>query len=44
MINMGKIALQLGRTLHFDPDTQEFLNDTEANFLINPPMRGSWSI
>jgi len=44
IINMGKIALQLGRTLHFDPDTQEFLNDTEANFLINPPMRGPWSI
>ena len=44
MINMGKIALQLGRTLHFDPDTQEFVNDTEANFLINPPMRGPWSI
>jgi len=44
MINMGKIALQLGRTLHFDSDTQEFLNDTEANFLINPPMRGPWSI
>ena len=44
MINMGKIALQLGRTIHFDPDTQEFLNDTEANFLINPPMRGPWTI
>ena len=44
IINMGKIALQLGRTLHFDPDTQEFLNDTEANFLINPPMRGPWRI
>ena len=44
IINMGKIALQLGRTLHFDADTQEFLNDTEANFLINPPMRGPWSI
>jgi myo-inositol 2-dehydrogenase/D-chiro-inositol 1-dehydrogenase len=44
MINMAKIALQLGRTLHFDADTQEFLNDTEANFLINPPMRGPWSI
>lgn len=44
IINMGKIALQLGRTLHIDPDTQEFLNDTEANFLINPPMRGPWSI
>ena len=44
IINMGKIALQLGRTLHFNPDTQEFHNDTEANFLINPPMRGPWTI
>ncbi len=44
IINMGKIALQLGRTLHFDPDTQEFLNDTEANFLISPPVRGPWNI
>jgi predicted dehydrogenase len=44
IINMGKIALQLGRTLHFNPDTQEFINDTEANFLINPPMRGPWTI
>ena len=44
IINMGKIALQLGRTLHFNPNTQEFINDTEANFLINPPMRGPWTI
>ena len=44
IINMGKIALQLGRTLHFNPDTQEFINDNEANFLINPPMRGPWTI
>lgn len=44
IINLGKIALQLGRTLHFNPDTQEFINDTEANFLINPPMRGPWII
>jgi len=43
LINLGKAALQLGRTLHFDPDTQEFINDTEANFLINPPMRGPWT-
>jgi len=44
IINLGKIALQLGRTLHFNPDTQEFIHDTEANFLINPPMRGPWTI
>ena len=41
---MGKIALQLGRTVHFDPNKEEFINDTEANYLINPPMRGPWTI
>jgi len=44
VVNMGKIALQLGRTLHFNPVTQEFVNDTEANSLINPPMRAPWNI
>ena len=44
IINMGKIALQLGRTLNFNPVTQEFINDAEANMLINPPMRSPWNI
>jgi len=44
LINMGKIALQLGRNLHFDPLNEVFINDTEANYLINPPMRGPWTI
>jgi len=44
IINMGKIALQLGRTLHFNPMTQEFINDEEANQLVNPPMRSPWNI
>ena len=44
IINMGKIALQLGRSLDFDPDTLRFLNDEEANRLINPPMRSPWHI
>ena len=44
IINLGKIALQLGRTLHFDPDTQTFINDNEANAMINPPMRAPWNI
>jgi len=42
IINMGKIALQLGRSLRFDPENQVFLGDDEANYLINPPMRGPW--
>jgi len=44
LINMGKIALQLGCTLNFDPVQEIFINDNEANYLINPPMRGTWSI
>lgn len=44
IINMGKIALQLGRTLKFDPERQEFIDDVEANYMINPPMRGPWHI
>ena len=44
IINMGKIALQLGRSLRFDPVTQLFINDDEANRMINPPMRSPWHI
>ena len=44
IVNMGKIALQLGRTLHFDPDKLEFVSDEAANRLMNPPMRGPWKI
>jgi len=44
VVNMGVIALQLGRTLHFDPATQQFIDDEAANRLINQPMRAPWSI
>ncbi|HBL75937.1 MAG: oxidoreductase [Bacteroidetes bacterium GWF2_42_66] len=44
IVNMGVIALRLGRTLHFDPVKQEFINDEEANRLIDQPMRGIWKI
>ncbi len=44
IVNMGKIALQLGRSLNFDPVKQEFINDEAANRLINQPMRGHWKI
>lgn len=44
LINMGKIALQLGRSLNFDPVALTFMNDDEANKLINPPMRSPWNI
>lgn len=44
LINLGKIALRLGRTLKFDPLKQRFIDDDGANQLINQPMRGPWTI
>ena len=44
IINLGKIALQLGRTLHFDPVKQDFINDEEASRMINPAMRAPWNM
>lgn len=44
IVNMGAIALRLNRTLNFDPVKQEFINDAEANQLLNEPMRAPWTI
>ena len=44
IVNLGKIAVRLGRKLYFDPKTQQFLNDAEANRLISQPMRAPWHI
>lgn len=44
IINMGKIAMQLHRSLKFDPATQLFVDDAEANSYIEQPMRGDWKI
>ena len=44
LVNMGKIALRLNRSLKFDPVKQEFIEDAGANALIYQPMRGPWTI
>lgn len=44
IVNMGAVALQLNRTLKFDPVKQLFIDDEAANRLVDQPMRGSWSI
>jgi len=44
LVNLGVIAVRLGRTLHYDPVKQEFINDEEANRMIWQPMRGPWSL
>jgi hypothetical protein len=42
LVNLAKIAWQLGRTVHFDSATQRCKNDEAANRLIDPPMRAPW--
>jgi predicted dehydrogenase len=44
LVNLGKIAVRLGRNLKFDPDKQEFIDDEAANRLINQPMRAPWHL
>ena len=44
LVNMAKIALRTGRSLQFDPVNQVFVNDDQANALINEPMRAPWII
>jgi predicted dehydrogenase len=43
MVNMGVIALRLGRSLQFDPEKQQFIDDDAANRLLDQPMRGHWT-
>lgn len=44
MVNLGVIALRLGRNLRFDPVKQRFIDDDGANRLIDQPMRDPWRI
>ena len=44
LVNLAKIAWQTGRVLRFDPKTQRFINDENANSYIHQPMRGPWKI
>ncbi|MFC2155737.1 Gfo/Idh/MocA family oxidoreductase [Acidobacteriota bacterium] len=44
LINLGKIALRLGRRLWFDPDNQKFIADDEANRFVDQSMRAPWHL
>jgi len=44
LVNMAIIAVRLGRSLQFDPDKCEFINDSAANQMVNQPMRAPWNI
>lgn len=44
LVNIGKAAVHLGRSLKFDPVKQVFIDDEAANRLINQPMRPDWTL
>ncbi len=44
LVNLAKIAVQLGRPLRFDPATQTFPGDEAANRLAGQPMRAPWRL
>lgn len=43
IVNIGLVALRLGRSLKFDPVKQEFIDDEGANRLKNPVMRAPFT-
>jgi hypothetical protein len=42
--HLGNICLLLKRDLEWDPDGEVFINDEEANRLLDRPRRGPWQI
>jgi hypothetical protein len=44
LVNLGKIAVRLGRLLRFDPDQQCFIRDPQANRMAAQPMRAPWYV
>lgn len=44
IVNLGVIAVRLGRNLKYDPVKQRFIDDEGANRLIDQPMRDPWRI
>ncbi|MEN6559223.1 MAG: Gfo/Idh/MocA family oxidoreductase [Acidobacteriota bacterium] len=44
IVNLAKIAVQLGRPLRYDPATETFPGDEAANRLAGQPMRAPWRL
>jgi hypothetical protein len=42
--HLGNIAYWLNRSLKWDPATQQFAGDEDANRLLGRPMREPWQI
>jgi myo-inositol 2-dehydrogenase / D-chiro-inositol 1-dehydrogenase len=43
-LHLANIAIRTGRTVHFDPVTEEIVGDEEQNRYVHGPMRAPWHI
>jgi myo-inositol 2-dehydrogenase/D-chiro-inositol 1-dehydrogenase len=41
---LGDIAMRTGRKLKWNPKTEQFVNDADANKLLSKPMRSPWRV
>jgi predicted dehydrogenase len=41
---LGNIAYQLNRPLKWNPETEQFMGDSEANALLKRPMKKEWAV
>jgi predicted dehydrogenase len=45
LCHLGNIGTRVGQTLHFDPQTEQFVGNDQANALIRRPYRdGHWAV
>ncbi len=42
--HLGNLALRLGRTVHWDPEREQFVNDAEADRLLTRPQRDGFEV
>ncbi|MHC4620711.1 MAG: hypothetical protein ACYTEQ_23435 [Planctomycetota bacterium] len=42
--HLGNIAMMLKRKLQWDPDDEGFVNDEEANRMLDRPRRAPWHV
>ncbi len=43
LCHLTNICLEVGHTVHWNPETEQFIDDDEANALIGRPMREPWA-
>ncbi|MCW3055938.1 MAG: iolG 4 [Chthonomonadales bacterium] len=42
--HLGQIAMLTGRKLHWNPDTEQFKDDSTATRMLSTPMRAPWHV